>query len=278
MWSRIEGFDPTEFSDLVLERRVVRVAAMRSTIHLVTAADCLQLRSLVQPVLERGLQGNYGPRLAGIDREAVTAQGRALVEREPLTFGELGALLAPAHPGRDPDALAMAVRTWVPLVQVPPRGLWRASGRSAHTSAEHWLGAQPAQPSGAALDTMVMRYLGAFGPAGAADVQKWSGLTRLGAVLDRLSDRLVTFRDEQGRRLYDLPDAPRPDPDVPAPARLLAEYDNVLLSHADRGRILADVDPRMVMTRTGWCSERCSSTGSSADGGASRGHPRVPPR
>ena len=257
LWSRIEGFAPAELADLVLDRRVVRIALMRSTIHLVTAADCLALRPVLQPVLDRGLQGTYGARLAGLDRAEVATRGRALVEAAPLTFSQLGAGLAPAFPGRDPDALAMAVRSWVPLVQVPPRGVWGRPGRSAHTSAEQWLGTGTRTGTGTgevteeAVGSVVLRYLAAFGPASVADVQKWSGLTRLGEVVDRIGDRLATFSDGNGLCLYDLPDAPRPDPDAPAPARLLAEYDNVLLSHADRTRILGDVDPRMVMTPNG---------------------------
>ncbi len=251
LWSRLEGFVPAELADLMLDRRVVRIALMRSTIHLVTAADCLALRPVLQPVLDRGLQGTYGARLAGVDRAAVTTRGRALVEAAPLTFSRLGAGLVPEFPGRDPDALAMAVRAWVPLVQVPPRGVWGRPGPSAHTSAEQWLGTGTGQVTEKAVDSVVLRYLAAFGPASVADVQKWSGLTRLREVVDRIGDRVATFTDEKGVQLFDLPGAPRPGPDVPAPARLLAEYDNVLLSHADRSRILADVDPRMVMTQNG---------------------------
>jgi hypothetical protein len=251
LWNRIEGFDPAELADLMLRRRVVRIALMRSTIHLVTAADCMPLRALVQPVLDRGLQGSWGSRLVGANQAGIAAQGRELVEQEPMTFSELGARLAPAHPGFDPDALAMGVRTWVPLVQVPPRGVWQRSGRSAHTTAEHWLGTGAVAATDEAMESMVLRYVAAFGPAGVADAQKWSGLTRLRAVFDRLAGRLVPFRDADGALLYDLPDAPRPDPDTDAPARLLAEYDNLLLSHADRGRVLGDTDPRLVMTPNG---------------------------
>ena len=150
---------------------------------------------------------------------ALVATGRALVDAQPRTFGELGAPLAPTFPGTDQDALSMAIRTWVPLVQVPPRGLWGRSAKAAHTSAEHWLGPR-ATGAAASVDPqayaqqVVLRYVGAFGPASVADVQKWSGLTRLREVVDRVlaadQGALVPFRSEDGVQLYDLPDAPRP--------------------------------------------------------------------
>ncbi len=260
LWSRLAGFRPGDLADLVTGRQVVRVALMRSTIHLVAADDCLPLRALVQPALERSYQSNQGKRLGGVDREHLVAVGRALVDEQPHTFGELGAALAPTFPGTDLDALSMAIRTWVPLVQVPPRGVWGRSAKAAHTSAEHWLGRR-AVATAASVDPqayeeqVVLRYLRAFGPASIADVQKWSGLTRLAAVVERIHARdgaaLLPFRASDGAQLYDVPDAARPDGDVPAPARLLAEYDNVLLSHADRSRILGDVDASMVMSQNG---------------------------
>ncbi len=130
----------------------------------------------------------------------------------------------------------MLIRTAVALVQVPPRGLWRRSGPVAHTSIEAWLGEPPSDlPS---IDDIVIRYLAAFGPASVMDAQAWCGLTKLGEVFERLRPQLVSFRDEAGRELYDLPDAPRPAPDVPAPRRFLYDFDNLLLSHADRRRFI----------------------------------------
>ena len=261
LWSRLDGFRAEDLARLVEQREVVRIANLRSTIHLVTADDCLPLRAFVQPALERGYAGNQGKRLGPhVDRDRLVATGRALVETEPRTFGELGVALEPTFPGTDLDALSMAIRTWVPLVQVPPRGVWGRSAKAAHTSAEHWLGsrattaAERVDPQ-AYAERAVLRYVGAFGPASVADMQKWCGVTRLREVVDRIlasdPDAMVPFRSEDGVQLYDLPDAPRPGGDVPAPARLLAEYDNVLLSHADRARILGDVDPAIVMTQNG---------------------------
>jgi len=238
LWSRLEGFRFEDLAGLISRREVVRVVLMRSTIHLVTGDDCLALRPVVQPVLDRGLKGTFGRRLQGVDLDQVAAAGRVLVEERPRTFAELGPLLRERWPDHDPDALAMAVRTGVPLVQVPPRGLWGASGQATHTSAEAWLD-RPASTDSRS-DAMILRYLGAFGPATVRDVQVWSGLTGLRAAVERLRPGLLAFRDERGAELFDLPDAPRPDPDTPAPPRFLPEYDNLLLSHDDRTRVIAD--------------------------------------
>jgi hypothetical protein len=249
LWSRLGGFRPDDLAALITDRSVVRIAVMRGTIHVVSARDCLPLRRLVQPVLDRGLRGAFGKQLAGVDATAVAAAGRELVEAEPLTFSALGERLAERWPDSSPAALAQAVRAHVPLVQVPPRAVWGRAGQSLHTSAEHWLGAGLAGfGGGAAADTdparlptlagLVTRYLAAFGPATARDVTAWSGLTGLRAVLDEMRPSLVTFRDEQGAELFDLPSAPRPDGDAPAPVRLAAEFDNLLLSHADRSRVV----------------------------------------
>ncbi|WP_371501998.1 winged helix DNA-binding domain-containing protein [Kitasatospora sp. NBC_00374] len=247
--SRIEGFRPEQLTTLIEGRRVVRIALQRGTIHLVTAEDCLTLRPLLQPMLDRGLASNWGKRLPGVDLDRVASRARTLVEAEPLTFQHLGPLLAERFPAGDPAALAQAARCRLPLVQVPPRGLWGRSGPAAHTTAEHWLGRPlAADPS---PDELVLRYLAAFGPATAADAQKWCGLTGLGAVLKRLAPQLLLFRDAHGRTLYDLPQAPRPDPSAPAPVRLLAPFDNLLLSHADRTRVLPEEYRPRVMTQNG---------------------------
>jgi hypothetical protein len=242
--SRLDGFRPEDLAALITGRRVVRIALMRGTIHLVSARDCLPLRQLVQPVIERGLRGAFGKQLAGVDPAALAAAGRRLVEAEPMTFSRLGQALAAHWPDHPPAALAQAVRAFVPLVQLPPRAVWGKAGQSVHTSAEHWLGPPGSVPHApgadpAALARLVTRYLGAFGPATVRDVQAWSGLTGLKAVLEQLRPCLVTFRDEQGAELFDLPTAPRPGEDAPAPPRLVAEFDNLVLSHAERSRVIS---------------------------------------
>ena len=243
LWDRLTGFEGDDAARLLTSREAVRIAAMRSTIHLLTAGDALGLRPLVQPVIERSMRGNFGRHLEDLDRAELTAAGRELVDTRPLTFSELGRALAQRFPGRDEASLAQAIRAWVPLVQVPPRGVWGKAGRAAHTSAEGWLGrpVDPAYP----VEQMVRRYLGAFGPASVRDVQTWSGLTRLSEVVDRLRPDLVTFRDEAGVELVDLPEAPRPEEETPAPVRLLYDFDNLLLSHADRTRVVTEEYQRM---------------------------------
>jgi len=243
LWTRLHDFHPERVSDLLFGREVVRLALMRSTIHLVSARDAWDLRALVQPVIERMYRGGSGKRLDGVPMDDVIARGRAFVQTEPRTFKALGDHLLERWPGQDRLALEQAIRTEVPLVQVPPRAAWGRSGRAAHLSIESWLGEPPS--TRLTIDGLVRRYLGAFGPASVMDAQTWSGLTRLGETFERLRPELVVFRDERGRELFDLPEAPRPGPDVPAPVRYLYDFENLLLSHDDRTRVIRpDVDVR----------------------------------
>ena len=238
LWCRLDPFDPRTLATALEERRVVRIALQRSTIHLVSAEDALSLRPALQVVQERTMKGTFGRALEGLDLDQVAAGGRKLVEGRPRALGELGKELAKTYDGRDPLALAIAVRTGVALVQPPPRGVWGKGGRALHTSIEAWLG----EPPGPAitLEGLVVRYLAAFGPATVKDAQVWCGLTRLAEVFDRLRPRLITFKDETGAELFDLPEAPRPPADTAAPPRFLPQFDNVLLSHADRSRIVPE--------------------------------------
>jgi Winged helix DNA-binding domain len=239
LWTRLEGFDPGELGGLLTDRKVVRSPLMRATIHLVTADDCLTLAPLLRPVLERNFWTGspFGRQVKGVDLDAVLAAGRDLLDQQPRTNAQLRAFMAERWPGYDPTSLGYAVHHLVPVVQVPPRGVWGQKGLPTWAATEHWLG-RPVDPA-PSIDQFVLRYLAAFGPAGTMDVQAWSGLTRLREVTDRLRSQLRTFRNEAGKELFDLPDAPRPDPDTPAPVRFLPQYDNVALAHADRSHISA---------------------------------------
>jgi hypothetical protein len=241
LWSRLEGFEPAALSELVANRRALRMLLMRGTIHLVTADDALALRPVMQSALERDVFGNstYGKtRLAGLDMDAVLDAGRDLVADRPMTNTQLRDALAARWPDRDPAALAYAVRGLLPMVHVTPRGIWQRSGPIALTTVEAWLGRSldPIPDVG----RIVLRYLAAYGPSSVADAQSWSRLTGLREVFDRLRPQLVVFHDPRGRDVFDLPDAPRPNPETPAPPRFLPEYDNVLLAHADRARFVDD--------------------------------------
>jgi hypothetical protein len=236
LWSRLAGFDPVAVGELLERRELVRLPVMRSTIHLVTAPDALALRPLTQAVIERSTMGTFGRQLAGVDRDALVAAARELVADRPRIASELGRLLAERFPGHDPAALAQGARAWLPMVQVPPRGVWGRSGRALQAPLESWLGRPQASLP---VQRLVLRYLGAFGPATVRDVQTWCGLTRLAEVLDALRPSLRVFTDPDGAELFDLPDAPRPDPEIPAPVRFLYDFDNLLLSHADRRRVFS---------------------------------------
>src|SRR6266568_1819688 len=211
LWTRLESFRHDELAGLLLDRRVVRAPLLRTTLHLVTAGDCLWMRPLLQPMLERVHASTpFGRNVAGMDSGALLAAGRAVLEERPRTTAALCKLLQQRWPDRDASSLGYTIRYLVPLVQVPPRGVWGASGLATWTTAEAWLGRPMA--SGADLEELVLR-------------------------------------DEAGNELFDLPEAPRPDPDTPAPPRFLPEYDNLLLSHADRSRVIAVEHRERVFTK-----------------------------
>jgi hypothetical protein len=237
LWTRLEGFQPKELADLITERRAVRASLMRATIHLVTARDMRRLRPLMEPVIHRMFWTGspFGRAIKGVDTDALVATVRELIEERPRTRAELRPLLAERWPDHDSEALS-AIGYLLPVIQVPPRGVWGKSGQATWTTAESWLG-RPLAPN-PSIDDLVIRYLEGYGPAAVMDIQAWCGLTKLGEVVDRLRPRLRAFGDEAGRELFDLPDATRPDPDAPAPPRFLPEYDNALLGYKDRTRMI----------------------------------------
>lgn len=251
LWSRIAGFRPEHLADLLLDRSVVRASVMRGTIHLVSARDARVLRPFAQPLYDQDLVTNpdVAPHLDGVDLDQLVVEATRLLHAEALTRAELRDRLAPRWPEHRPDALARAAHDLLPLVQVPPRGVWGAGGAARSVTTASWLG-RPVLASVRRAD-IVRRYLRAFGPASVLDAQQWSGVRGLAATFERLRPELATFVDEHGRELVDLPDAPRPDPATPAPPRFVAAFDNLTLSHADRARITGDTDRRRLVTVNG---------------------------
>jgi DNA glycosylase AlkZ-like len=253
LWSRLQDFDPFELARLLEERRVVRATSMlRTTIHLLTAEDWLALRPVLQVVSDRGFATGspFGRQLAGMDIDEVLEAGKASLAERPLTAAQLRTILGERWPDRDATSLAYAVRYLVPLVQTTPRAVWGKRGQPVLATAGLWLG----RDVGTATDPteLILRYLRAFGPASVMDIQAWSWLTKLTSFVEALRPQLRTFRDENGKELFDVQDGLLPDPDAPAPPRFLPTYDNVVLGHKDRSRIIGDPKEDFIDGRAQW--------------------------
>jgi hypothetical protein len=239
LWARLEEFDPEDLSQMIEERRALRGALMRATLHLATTDDFIFLRSLLQPTLAAVLGSTaFDKDTAHVDRDALLAHGRVLLSRHPMTRAQLGPLLEQMWPDAPAASLAQVVTYLLPVVQVPPRGLWGRSGPAAWATLEQWAGVTV--PVDADPRQLVLRYLAAFGPASVSDIRVWSRLSGLRAVVDGMRSELTLHTAHDGVELLDLPDGVVLDEDVPAPPRFLPEYDNVLLGHADRSRFFID--------------------------------------
>ncbi len=240
--ARLAGFDTKELETLILDRQVVRLVVQRGTVHAVTADDCLLLRPLAQPILTQQLHSHsdYRGRFEGVELDDVMAYAHDVLSEQPRTTRQLREAIGERFPQHHAAALAFACRNLLPFIQVPPRGLWATPGQVVGTTAEAWIGRPvEANPS---VDDVMMRYVAAFGPATVQDAATWSRYTGLREVFDRLRPRLRTFLDDDGREYFDVPDGPLPDEDTPAPVRFLPQFDNLLLSHADRSRFTAGGD------------------------------------
>jgi len=254
LWSRLRAFDPAVLSDLLTGRAVVRAHLMRRTIHLVTADDALAWRARYDDMLRQRVLAVYRRELDGVDLAELAAAGLAvLADGEPRTMTGLARELADRWPKASPRALGeMLIPALIPAVQLPPRGLWRTKAGARYATFSAWLGRDvpPPPPDGAdpVGQELVRRYLAAYGPAASADLRAWCGLAGLPAAVAAVRDELVSFRDERGRELLDLPDAPRPDPDTPAPVRFLPAFDNAVLGYHDRGRIIDDAHRGLSVT------------------------------
>jgi hypothetical protein len=237
LWARLQSFRQQELSRMVVNRSAVRISLMRNTIHLVTARDAMGMKPMFMRLGERGfLRGSpWGKGMRGADLDSIVQAGSEIMAEKPRTIADLAKELAKRFPGRDGVAMAYGIRYMVPLVFTPPRGVWEGRGQVTLTTFEAWLGRSP----GPALsdELFVTRYLAAFGPASAADMRAWSGLA-MRPVFERLRPKLKVFRDENGVEVFDLPRAPRPSGDTDVPVRLIPDYDNILLAHADRTRIM----------------------------------------
>lgn len=250
LWTRLAGFRREDLLALLHAREVVRVTAMRGTLHLMSARDYINLRGSLQPGLTRGMQSILRER-AAFDFAGLETQARAFFGASPATFDAFRDHLKASDPECDERAMAYTIRTHLPLVQVPAETAWGFPAAADFAMADHWLGTKVSTEATSA-EALVLRYLAAFGPATPGDAQVWSGLQGLREVFAALRPSLVTFRDERKRELFDLPDAPRPaDPadDTPAPVRFLPDFDNLVLSHDDRTRILADEHRPQVVTK-----------------------------
>jgi len=236
--ARLERLEPLDVSAGLEHGDLVRLVTLRGTLHLHTADDAALLRPWVAPMLEAHTRSaaTFRP-AADLDRTALDAALGEVMASGPVPMAEITAGLATVFAEVPERALAGRVRNSFPLVQLPPRGCWGRSGGIVYERLERWTGRPLVVPGPEQVRGIVERYLRAFGPATAADVTTWSGVTRLGPVLAGL-DGLVRHEDERGRMLYDVPDAPLADEDSPAPVRLLGTYDNLWLSHAARDRVM----------------------------------------
>ncbi len=246
LWTRLTPFERDDLTRLMQDKQIVRAAFMRSTLHLMTAADHQRFRQTIQPALVKALNAFFGKKSKSLDAETLVAVARPFLAEAPRSTGDLRARLLQVEPNADGDALAYLVRTYLPLVQVPPGGTWGSGSQTTYTLADVYLDIPAA---GDNLKNLFLRYLAAFGPASIMDFQVWAGMTKLQPLLDPHLADLVQYRDEQGKMLFDLPDMPLPSGDTPAPVRFVPEYDNLVLAHADRTRIIADADrPRVFLS------------------------------
>ncbi len=250
LWTRLEGFRPADLTRAIKRRSVVKATLMRTTLHLVTARDYLTYAGIYRERRVADLRRQLLANGEDADFERDGERLAALASEQPRSRPELLSLLGRqklAVEDRMPWLVWYGLSAQAGLVHGPSSSVWRwhTSG-TTYVAARTWLGGEGASGDEGA-GRLVSRYLAAFGPASRRDLSQWSGLpmTILRTELDRLGTR--RFRDEDGRELYDLPRAPLPPADTPAPVRLLPRFDNLVLSHDDRRRVLPEEYRRAVI-------------------------------
>jgi hypothetical protein len=249
--ARLEGFEREDLSRALHDRTVVRATLMRETLHLVTAADYPHDAVAMAPYF-RNLRANHMPDGVDMERVVELAAHATAALAEPLEATALRPILAKLEREMADDRVWRRVRTNAPILHVPGDELHAFGPRNRFVAAAAWLGELEAE-EGDGLVRLVRRYLAAFGPASRADVAAFTGLAvaSIAPALAALEPELERLTDERGRDLYDLRGAPRPPEDTPAPLRLLGEWDNVLLAHADRTRMFDDETRGRVIRKNG---------------------------
>jgi winged helix DNA-binding protein len=237
LWTRLHDFSREDLARPIEERKIVKATLMRATLHLCTADDYVRFRTTLQPMLSGAGDVIVKQRGGKFDSKKLLAEARRHIGEKPRTFAEISDWAVKLMPGQDVGALRYTVRTNLPLVQTPIPTGWSYPAKPEFTLAESWIGRPIAREDN--LPELVRRYLAAFGPASVTDAQTWFGM-KLKETFDKLRPEMRTFRDEGRRELFDLPQLSLPEANVPAPVRFLPEFDNLLLSHSNRTRVVAD--------------------------------------
>ena len=236
LWSRLRDFRREMLTEALTHRQVIQGTLIRSTIHMVSAADWPLFAAGTRNVRRDWWLRVSRRETAPIDVDAVLLTARELLSGTPRRQAEMVRLLEAR--GYPRIAWTTAAQL-IDMVRVPPSGTWDRRRADLYGLAEDWLG-QSSATEAQGREHLVRRYLGGFGPAPLADIANWAGLpvNPLRPIVERLE--LRRLRDEQGRELLDLPDAPLPDPHTPAPVRFLPTWEAALLVHARRALILPE--------------------------------------
>jgi hypothetical protein len=252
LWARLDGFEREELTKALKARRLVKALLQRGTLHVVVPRHYWALMAVRGPLAALLWPASYEARISSAE---IARLARATLEQlgtGELTLKEAQALLEPhVREGVPATFLWRRLQSYAHVVHVAPSGIWGYGGHGVYAAAAGKVrGEAPTFESG--LDELVTAYLRAYGPASGQDFGQWAGIPRLTPIKESLGRMtLRTFRDERGRLLYDVPRAPLPDPETPAPPRLVPRFDNLVLSHDDRSRILGDVAPSRIVTKNG---------------------------